>query len=38
MSEVPSPIRAVKGMNDVLPGEIARWHRVEKAFRETSQR
>ena len=38
MSEVSSPIRAVKGMNDVLPGEIARWHRVEKAFHETSQR
>ena len=24
--------RAVKGMNDVLPDEMARWHRVEAAF------
>lgn len=27
-----SQLRAVKGMNDVLPDEIARWHRVEGAF------
>ncbi len=27
-----SQIRAVKGMNDVLPEEIPRWHRVEGAF------
>ena len=27
-----NPIRAVKGMNDVLPAEIARWHRVERAY------
>ncbi len=25
-------LRAVKGMNDVLPDEIARWHRVESTF------
>jgi histidyl-tRNA synthetase len=24
--------RAVKGMNDVLPDEMARWHRIEAAF------
>lgn len=28
-----SSFRAVKGMNDVLPGEIARWHRLEALFR-----
>jgi len=27
-----NPVRAVKGMNDVLPDEIARWHRVETAY------
>ncbi len=26
-------LRAVKGMNDILPGEIPRWRRVEEAFR-----
>ncbi len=26
-------LRAVKGMNDVLPAQIAGWHRVEAAFR-----
>lgn len=26
-------IRAVKGMNDILPGEIERWHAIEDAFR-----
>ncbi len=31
-------LRAVKGMNDVLPDEIARWHRVESLFRETARR
>jgi len=25
-------LRGVKGMNDILPDEIGRWHRVEKAF------
>jgi len=28
-------LRAVKGMNDVLPAEIGRWHRVEEAFART---
>jgi histidyl-tRNA synthetase len=27
-----NPLRAVKGMNDVLPGETARWQRIEEAF------
>src|SRR5512138_1277024 len=29
------PVRAVKGMNDVLPGESAQWQRLEAAFRRT---
>lgn len=33
----PSPIRAVKGMNDVLPDAMPRWHRVEAAFRESAR-
>ncbi len=33
-----STVRAVKGMNDVLPEAIARWHRLEAAFREISTR
>ncbi|HTQ47538.1 MAG TPA: histidine--tRNA ligase [Polyangiaceae bacterium] len=28
-------LRAVKGMNDVLPDEIGRWHRVEHAYART---
>ncbi len=28
-----TPIRAVKGMNDVLPEEMPRWRRLEDAFR-----
>src|SRR6185436_13771705 len=28
-------LRAVKGMNDILPDEIGRWHRLEKTFRAT---
>jgi histidyl-tRNA synthetase len=28
-------LRAVKGMNDILPGEAERWHRVEDAFRRS---
>ena len=28
-----STIRGVKGMNDVLPDEVARWHALESAFR-----
>jgi histidyl-tRNA synthetase len=27
----------VKGMNDILPGEIARWHAVEAAFRASME-
>jgi histidyl-tRNA synthetase len=27
-----APLQAVKGMNDVLPDEIGRWQRVERAF------
>ena len=30
-----TPLRAVKGMNDLLPGEMARWHTVEAAFART---
>lgn len=33
-----NPLRAVKGMNDVLPSDIARWHMIEHAFRETMER
>jgi histidyl-tRNA synthetase len=33
-----SDVRAVKGMNDVLPDEVERWHRLESAFRETARR
>jgi histidyl-tRNA synthetase len=37
---VPSKVqlRAVKGMNDVLPGEIGRWHAIESAFRRAMER
>ena len=31
-------VRAVKGMNDVLPGEIGRWHRIESAYRTAMER
>ncbi|MGD8823334.1 MAG: histidine--tRNA ligase [Myxococcales bacterium] len=27
-------LRAVKGMKDILPDEIAKWHRLEEAFRQ----
>jgi histidyl-tRNA synthetase len=30
-------LRAVKGMNDILPDEIDRWHRLEQAFRATAE-
>jgi len=30
------PVRAVKGMNDVLPAESVQWQRVEAAFRRTA--
>src|SRR5262245_46700191 len=26
-------LRAVRGMNDILPDEVVRWHRLEAAFR-----
>lgn len=29
--------RAVKGMNDILPDEVAHWHALERAFRETAE-
>lgn len=29
--------RAVKGMNDILPDEIERWHRLELAFRRSAE-
>ena len=29
-----SKLRSVKGMNDVLPEDAARWHRLESTFRE----
>jgi len=28
-------LRAVKGMNDVLPGDIGRWQRVEQIYART---
>ncbi len=28
-------LRAVKGMNDLLPDEVRRWQRLERAFRRT---
>lgn len=31
-------LRAVKGMNDLLPEELARWRRLESIFRETAER
>lgn len=31
-------VKAVKGMNDILPAEIARWHAVEGAFARAMQR
>jgi len=33
-----SQLQAVKGMNDVLPDEIGRWHRLEERFREVTGR
>jgi len=34
-SEKAMQFRAVKGMNDILPGEVERWQRLERAFRRT---
>lgn len=31
-------LRAVKGMNDLLPSELGRWRRIERVFRETAER
>jgi histidyl-tRNA synthetase len=31
-----TPLRAVKGMNDVLPDEVGRWQRVERVFARTA--
>jgi len=33
-----SSLRAVKGMNDVLPEDIPRWRRIERAFWDTVER
>ncbi len=30
-------LRAVRGMNDILPDEARRWHRVEAVFRRTAE-
>ncbi len=30
-------LRAVRGMNDILPEEIARWHRLEAIFRARAE-
>ena len=30
-----TPLRAVKGMNDVLPDEVGGWQRVERAYART---
>ena len=30
-----TPLRAVKGMNDVLPDEVGRWQRIERAYART---
>ena len=27
-------LRAVKGMKDILPDEISKWHHLENAFRQ----
>ncbi|MBW2509039.1 MAG: histidine--tRNA ligase [Deltaproteobacteria bacterium] len=31
-------LRAVKGMKDILPDEISKWHRLESAFRSRAER
>src|SRR3982750_2146245 len=30
-------LRAVRGMNDILPDEMVRWHRLEAAFRSHAE-
>src|SRR5690349_8204552 len=34
----PVKLRAVRGMNDILPDEIRGWHRVERAFQRVAER
>jgi len=34
ISAADMELRAVKGMNDILPDEVARWQRLEQAFRD----
>lgn len=31
-------LRAVKGMNDLLPQDLGRWRRIERIFRDTAER
>lgn len=38
MARPPSLIKAVKGMNDILPVEIGRWHAIESAFARAMER
>src|SRR6185295_6114830 len=38
VTRMTAALRAVKGMNDVLPDEIGGWHRVEKIFSEWTRR
>ncbi|MDD5307872.1 MAG: histidine--tRNA ligase [Deltaproteobacteria bacterium] len=33
-----TPLRSVKGMHDILPSEIAKWHFVERTYRELVER
>jgi histidyl-tRNA synthetase len=34
MTQIDSPLQAIRGMNDVLPADIAVWQRLEQAARE----
>lgn len=33
----PAALRALRGMNDVLPAEVGRWHALERIFREQAE-
>jgi histidyl-tRNA synthetase len=33
-----TPLRSVKGMHDILPSEISRWHFVERSYRDLVER
>ena len=33
-----SSVQSIRGMNDLLPGQIETWQRVEAAVREVSRR